>query len=254
MELCRRKRSADIHGKIELLISNLVNTQHTKGEFLLRLNDGRIIDTKNEKTNDQTCLLWLDTWAKWAIYDLERIPCGRMQYVTYTVQHDRQLWDDTLTMMTVLPLANIGRLLGRLHYAEEDSSLFSGNLTVIMTAIAGSPSSHWIAQSSGASPENALKSHLVDTIEAQYPDGMRRTLLDVPEVDGSQLGASAAVGFAYGNLESIPKQHIGKERDGSTAQAAGAAVEQANPTVSSTGKDLQHYLATPLTSVPYGQQ
>ena len=39
--------SADtIHDKIHLLIDNLVNIKDTSGEFLLRLDDGRVIDTK----------------------------------------------------------------------------------------------------------------------------------------------------------------------------------------------------------------
>ena len=36
----------DLHAKINLLISNLVDIKDTFGEFLLRLDDGRLIDTK----------------------------------------------------------------------------------------------------------------------------------------------------------------------------------------------------------------
>jgi len=35
-----------IHEKINLLINNLVNIKDETGEFLLHLDDGRIIDTK----------------------------------------------------------------------------------------------------------------------------------------------------------------------------------------------------------------
>jgi len=35
-----------IHQKIELLINNLINIKDETGKFLLRLDDGRIIDTK----------------------------------------------------------------------------------------------------------------------------------------------------------------------------------------------------------------
>lgn len=39
--------SADaIHNKINLLINNLVNIKDKSGEFLLKLEDGRVIDTK----------------------------------------------------------------------------------------------------------------------------------------------------------------------------------------------------------------
>lgn len=35
-----------IHEKINLLINNLINIKDETGEFLLHLEDGRIIDTK----------------------------------------------------------------------------------------------------------------------------------------------------------------------------------------------------------------
>jgi unsaturated rhamnogalacturonyl hydrolase len=40
--------ATDIHRYIELLIHNLVNIKDTTGRFLLKLDDGRIIDTKGE--------------------------------------------------------------------------------------------------------------------------------------------------------------------------------------------------------------
>jgi unsaturated rhamnogalacturonyl hydrolase len=71
-----------------------------------------------EKTGEQTYLPWLDSWAEWAMHDLERTRFGGMQHVTYVTTNDQELWDDTL-MMTVLPLAKIGQLLHRPHYIEE---------------------------------------------------------------------------------------------------------------------------------------
>lgn len=38
--------AADVKAKIELLINNLVSIEDTTGQFLLRLSDGRVIDTK----------------------------------------------------------------------------------------------------------------------------------------------------------------------------------------------------------------
>jgi unsaturated rhamnogalacturonyl hydrolase len=38
--------SSEIHGKIKLLIDNLVNIKDEDGKFLLKLSDGRVIDTK----------------------------------------------------------------------------------------------------------------------------------------------------------------------------------------------------------------
>jgi unsaturated rhamnogalacturonyl hydrolase len=39
-------KASDIHQKVQLLIQNLVNIKDETGQFLLRLPDGRIIDTK----------------------------------------------------------------------------------------------------------------------------------------------------------------------------------------------------------------
>ncbi|KAI1812159.1 glycoside hydrolase family 105 protein [Poronia punctata] len=173
-----------IHSKIRLLINGLVNITDTSGEFLLKLPDGRVIDTKGwndwewthgiglygiwnyysltgdrqylqiirdwfsarfasggttknintmavfltlahvyEETRDITYLPWLDSWAEWAFRDLERTRYGGMQHVTYLEENDQQLWDDTL-MMTVLPLAKIGKVLGRREYIEEAKRQF----------------------------------------------------------------------------------------------------------------------------------
>lgn len=43
---------------------------------------------------------------------------GGFQHVTSDRVNEGELWDDTL-FMTVLPLANIGRILGRQDYIDE---------------------------------------------------------------------------------------------------------------------------------------
>ena len=48
---------------------------------------------------------------------------GGLQHATYGPENKNQLWDDTL-MMTVLPLAKIGKLLNRLDYLEEAKHQF----------------------------------------------------------------------------------------------------------------------------------
>lgn len=37
----------DLHAKVKLLITNLVHIQDDTGKFLLKLDDGRLIDTKS---------------------------------------------------------------------------------------------------------------------------------------------------------------------------------------------------------------
>lgn len=71
-----------------------------------------------EKTKNPSYLPWLDSWAEWAYHDLARTQYGGMQHDTYLGPNTQQMWDDTL-MMTVLPLAKIGKLLNRPHYVDE---------------------------------------------------------------------------------------------------------------------------------------
>lgn len=65
----------------------------------------------------------LEAWAEWAMYDMPRTEEQGLQHITYLVDNHQQLWDDTL-MMTVLPLAKIGLLLGRNEYIEEAKRQF----------------------------------------------------------------------------------------------------------------------------------
>lgn len=53
--------ATDIHRYIELLIHNLVNIKDTTGRFLLKLDDGRIIDTKGRQSGKSTALRTLLT-------------------------------------------------------------------------------------------------------------------------------------------------------------------------------------------------
>ncbi|KJR79940.1 unsaturated rhamnogalacturonyl hydrolase [Sporothrix schenckii 1099-18] len=177
-------KAVDVHAKIKLLIDGLVNITDTTGEFLMTLEDGRVIDTKGwndwewthgigllglwqyyeltgeaeylaiienwfrdrfaaggttknintmavfltlayvyERTQNETYRPWLDSWAEWAYHDLPRTRYRGFQHITYLEVNKDQLWDDTL-MMTVLPLAKIGRVLGRPHYVAEAQRQF----------------------------------------------------------------------------------------------------------------------------------
>ena len=187
----------EIDRQIQLLIRNLVEIKDSSGEFLLRLDDGRVIDTKGwndwewthgiglygiykyyEQTRDARCrqimldwfrdrfaagpptknintvapfltlaclheespnagwLPYLDEWAEWVMNGLPRTEENGFQHIVFNSGNHQQLWDDTL-MMSVLPLARIGRLLGRPHYVEEARRQFMvhvkymvGNLSI----------------------------------------------------------------------------------------------------------------------------
>ena len=62
--------SADIDRQIQLLIRNLVEIKDTSGEFLLRLEDGRVIDTKG--WNDWEWTHGVGLYGIWKYYQQTR--------------------------------------------------------------------------------------------------------------------------------------------------------------------------------------
>ncbi|EON67690.1 hypothetical protein W97_06833 [Coniosporium apollinis CBS 100218] len=320
-------RAADVHTTVNLLIDNLVNIKDTTGEFLLRLPDGRVIDTKGwndwewthgvglygvyqyhlltgsssalqvvedwftarlaegttknintmavfltlaylyEKTGNSTFLPWLESWASWAMHDLDRTPYGGMQHVTYLTPNTNELWDDTL-MMTVLPLAKIGKLLNRPEYVEEAKRQFLLHIQFLFDTSTGLffhgwkfdenvpggvghnfARARWARGNSWLTivipdfielldlPANdAFRIHLVNVLEAQCkalkklqaPSGLWRTLLDVSEEEGSYVEASATAGFAYGMLKAVRKRYIGREYEEVAVKATKAALDRVN--------------------------
>ena len=89
-----------------------------------------------EHTRNEEYRPWLETWAEWAMKDLERTKYGGMQHITYLEENRGQLWDDTL-MMTVLPLAKIGLVLGRREYVEEAKRQFLLHVQYLFDARTG---------------------------------------------------------------------------------------------------------------------
>lgn len=350
-------KSADIHAKIKLLIKAMVNIKDDTGEFLLTLDDGRVIDTKGwndwewthgiglygiwqyyDLTGDETCLRiiedwfrdrfasggttknintmavfltlayiyertrnpaylpWLDSWAEWAYHDLERTRYGGMQHITYLETNDQQLWDDTL-MMTVLPLAKIGLVLNRPHYVAEAKRQFLLHIQYLFDPRSGLFYHGWVFNESGgghnfanarwargnswltiAIPEFLellgdddgpihafLRTTLLAQCEAlrplQAPSGLWRTLLDIPEDEGSYLEASATAGFAFGILKAQRKRYIGPDFEATAIQAVKGVLANISPEGelmntsfgTGMGRDLQHYKDIPITSMPYGQ-
>lgn len=178
--LCQPERFIarnELQALIQKVTHNLVNIKDESGQFLLRLDDGRVIDTKGwngwewthgvglygiyqyyqqtgdtamrdiidgwfadrfaegattknvntmapfltlayryEETGNPAYLPWLDSWAEWAMNEMPRTESGGMQHITLAEENHQQMWDDTL-MMTVLPLAKIGKSDSR-HRAE----------------------------------------------------------------------------------------------------------------------------------------
>ncbi|KAI0884028.1 glycoside hydrolase family 105 protein [Annulohypoxylon maeteangense] len=211
-----------------------------------------------EKTGNQTYLPWLDSWAEWAYHDLERTKYGGMQHITYLEVNDQQLWDDTL-MMTVMPLAKIGKLLNRPHYVDEAKRQFLIHIKYLFDTKSGLFFHGWTFHEGGHNFANALwargnawltivipeflelldlptndpiRTHLLDTLNAQCEalkplqtaSGLWRTLLDQPEEEGSYVESSATAGFAFGIMKAQRKKYIGKEHEAVALKAIQAVL------------------------------
>lgn len=244
-----------------------------------------------EKTGNVTYLPWLDSWAEWAMHELQRTRYGGMQHVTYLSDHDQQLWDDTL-MMTVLPLAKIGKLLGREEYVTEAKKQCLIHIQYLSDRQTGLWFHGWTFKDGGHNfasarwargnswitivfPEmielldlksdDPLRVHLINTLEAQcaalkdlqHSSGLWHTLLDHPD---SYVESSAAAGFAYGILKAVRKRYIGPQYREVAEKAIIAVINQIDEKGelqntsfgTGMGPDLDFYKKIPLTSMPYG--
>ncbi|KAJ5667703.1 uncharacterized protein N7477_006273 [Penicillium maclennaniae] len=245
-----------------------------------------------EKTGNVTYLPWLDAWAEWAMHELPRTRYGGMQHVTYITENYQQLWDDTL-MMTVMPLAKIGKLLNRPEYVAEAKKQFLTHIKYLFDTKTGLFYHGWTFEDGGHNFANArwargnswvsiaipeiiellglestdpIRLHLIETLEAQC-EALRRvqsesggwhTLLDHPD---SYLEASATAGFAYGLLKAVRKRYIGAKYKAVAEKAIAAVMKDIdqNGELHNTsfgtgmGDSLQFYKDIPLTSMPYGQ-
>ncbi|KAF7718867.1 Unsaturated rhamnogalacturonyl hydrolase [Penicillium ucsense] len=245
-----------------------------------------------EKTGNPTYLPWLDAWAEWAMYELPRTRYGGMQHITYNRENYQQLWDDTL-MMTVMPLAKIGKLLNRPEYIAEAKRQFLVHVKYLFDSKTGFFFHGWTFEEGGHNfadarwargnswvtiviPEiielleleinDPIRLHLTDTLDAQCralqrvqsESGSWHTLLDHPD---SYLEASATAGFAYGILKAVRKRYIGPEFRPVAEKAIAAVIKDVDPQGellntsfgTGMGDNLQFYKDIPLTSMPYGQ-
>lgn len=353
--LCQPERfisSNELHQLINKLVDNLVNITDETGEFLLRLDDGRVIDTKGwagwewthgiglygihryyqqtgddrlraiidnwfrdrfaegsttrnvntvcpfltlayryEETRDPRWLPYLESWADWIIHAMPRTDMGGLQHITLAEENHQQLWDDTL-MMTVLPLAKIGKLLNRQDYIEEAKYQFLLHIQHLMDNETGLwfhgwtfdghhnfANARWARGNSWLTivipefvellelPEKdatrrflqQVLSRQLDALEkCQHESGLWHTLLDDPN---SYLEASATAGFAFGMLKAA-RRHCADPRYIAVAEKAiKGLISRINKDGELTqvsfgtgmGKDLDFYRQIPLTSMPYGQ-
>ncbi|MFO6300382.1 beta-galactosidase BglB [Rahnella selenatireducens] len=346
--ISRNELKALIHN----VTDNLVNIEDKTGEFLLRLDDGRVIDTKGwagwewthgiglygiyqyyqqtgdekmraviddwftarlaegtptknvntmspfltlayryEETANAAWRPYLERWAEWVMYEMPRTDKGAMQHIVYNNENHQQMWDDTL-MMSVLPLAKIGKLLDRPEFVEEATYQFLVHVQYLMDRETGLWFHGWtfdghhnFAQARWARgnswltiaipeflelvdlPENnATRRYLIQVLESQVSalakcqddSGLWHTLLDDPH---SYLESSATAGFAYGILKAVRKRYIDASYATVAEKAIQGVIKHINPAGELTqtsfgtamGSDLDFYREIALTSMPYGQ-
>ena len=342
----------ELKSLIHNVTDNLVNIEDKTGEFLLRLDDGRVIDTKGwagwewthgiglygiyqyyqqtgdekmraviddwftarlaegtptknvntmspfltlayryEETGNAAWRPYLERWAEWVMYEMPRTDNGAMQHIVYNNENHQQMWDDTL-MMSVLPLAKIGKLLDRPEFVEEATYQFLMHVQYLMDRETGLWFHGWtfdghhnFAQARWARgnswltiaipeflelvdlPENnATRRYLLQVLESQVSalakcqddSGLWHTLLDDPH---SYLESSATAGFAYGILKAVRKRYIDASYAPVAEKAIQGVIKHINPAGELTqtsfgtamGNDLDFYREIALTSMPFGQ-
>ncbi|CDZ83052.1 Unsaturated rhamnogalacturonyl hydrolase YesR [Citrobacter koseri] len=297
---------------IQTVTNNLVNIRDESGQFLLRLDDGRVIDTKGwagwewthgiglygmhqyyQQTGDEKMRDIIDNWfaERFAEGATTKNVNTMAPFLTLAEENHQQMWDDTL-MMTVMPLAKIGKLLNRPEYVEEAIYQFLLHVQNLMDKETGlwfhgwSYDGHhnfararWARGNSWLTivipdflelvdlPEkNAVRRYLIQVLNAQIAalancqdeSGLWHTLLDDPD---SYLEASATAGFAYGILKAVRKRYVGAEYAQTAENAIRGIVKHISPEGellqtsfgTGMGHDLDFYRDIPLTSMPYGQ-
>ncbi|MER5173077.1 glycoside hydrolase family 88/105 protein [Thioclava kandeliae] len=337
---------------IDRLTENLISIKDRTGEFLLRLEDGRVIDTKGwagwewthgiglyglfryaqltgqaramqiirdwfearlaegtptknintvapfltmaelyAQDRDPRWVLYLEEWAEWVMHKMPRTRIGGLQHIVYNSVNDQQMWDDTL-MMSVLPLARIGQVLGRPDYIEEAKYQFLVHAQYLMDTQTGLWFHGWTSEGNHnfaralwargnswitiAIPEfiemlrlpegDPLRRHLVMILARQAQalramqaeSGLWHTLLDDPE---SYEEASAAAGFGYGLLKAVRLRLLPPDYAQTAERSVRAVIGRISPEGelrdvsfgTAMGSDLDYYRQIPRTSMPYGQ-
>lgn len=228
--------------------------------------------------------------AAWIMEKFPRTEEGGFQHMTSDTLNDQELWDDTL-FMTVLFLANMGRIEGKQAYIDEaeyqfllharyladpDTGLwYHGWCFIGRHNFAGAfwgRGNCWVTiaipeflQMVTVRPETAdrLKAILLKQIDSllkyQNENGMWHTLIDDPT---SYVESSATCGFAYGILKAV---HTGLIEEGYTAAAEKAlapivsyiddsgVVHQVSYGTPMGRESKDFYKNIELRQMPYGQ-
>lgn len=243
-----------------------------------------------EDSGDKRFAPYLEDWAEWVMYDMPRTKENGLEHMTYGPANTEQLWDDTL-MMTVLPLAKIGRLFNRPEYIEEAKRQFLIHVKYLCDKKTGLWYHGWTFEGNHnyaealwgrgncwitiAIPEiidildlregDFLREFLIETLNRQIEalakhqseSGLWHTLIND---ETSYLEASATAGFAYGILKSVRKRYVSQEY----VEVGLKAIRGLIPEISESGAvgkvsigtgmgdTLDFYKEIGITDMPYG--
>lgn len=243
-----------------------------------------------EHTNNSEYMEICKEWAKWIYDEFPRTMEGGFQHITSDTLNEQELWDDTL-FMTVLFLANMGRILKEEYYIEEAKYQFLLHAKYLVDKKTGLWFHGWTFHGNHnfaealwgrgncwitiAIPEfleiiscegsemRFLKETWKRQVEAlakfQDENGMWHTLIDDPS---SYPEASATCGFSYGILKGV-KMGLLEEAYQQTALKALPAIlnytdkdgilHQVSYGTPMGRESKQFYKEIGLNPMPYGQ-
>lgn len=228
--------------------------------------------------------------AEWIMKQFPRTKEGGFRHMTSDCVNDQELWDDTL-FMSVLFLANMGRIEGNQSYIDEAQYQFLTHAKYLADPKTGLWYHGWtfngrhnFAQAFWArgncwitiaipellqivkcapAVERALKQLLINQVESlkKYQDGsgMWHTLIDDAD---SYVETSATSGFAYGILRAVHTGLLDKEYEAVALKALepvlgyigeDGVVHQVSYGTAMGRESKEFYKKIELKPMPYGQ-
>lgn len=242
-------------------------------------------EIKNEKYM-QLC----KEWAEWVYKEMDRTKEGGIQHIVTGEENHNQVWIDTL-FMTVLFLANMGKILDKPEYIKEAEYQFLLHIKYLYDKKTGLWFHGWTFDGMNNFAEalwargncwytvgaieflqiynvnESLKRHILTVLDAQveaivrYQDkktGGWHTLIDD---EASYIEISATAGFCAGILKGIRLGYIDKKYHAAGIKALECVMNNISDdgTVENVsygtgmGKTKQHYKDIPICPMTYGQ-
>lgn len=229
-------------------------------------------------------------WAEWIMKEFPRTKEGGLQHITSDTLNEGELWDDTL-FMTVLFLANMGRILKKEEYMQEAVYQFLLHTKYLVDKKTGMwfhgysfveknnfaealwgrgncwvtiaiPELLSIVECSSTDKRflmNALNRQIEALQEYQDKSGMWHTLVDDRT---SYVESSATCGFGYGILKAVRMGIVDEKYRACAAKALipiisyineDGVVEQVSYGTPMGRKTQEFYKQIEIKSMPYGQ-